>query len=79
MLMNNMRKKELIYLVMSKIKEREDFINMKKTCKFLYYNKNVLDIYKKICNVDLIIHDFYLTLLIFLECYARIYQRVNQI
>ena len=50
--------KELIYLVMSKIKEREDFINMKKTCKFLYYNKNVLDIYKKICNVDLIIHDF---------------------
>ena len=33
--------KELIYLVMSKIKEREDFINMKKTCKFLYYNKNV--------------------------------------
>ena len=56
--------KELIYLVMSKIKEREDFINLKKTCKFLYYNKNVTDIYKKICNVDLIIHDFYLTLLI---------------
>ena len=62
---------ELIYLVISKIKNREDFINLKKTCKFLYLNKNVDDIYKKICNVDLIIHDFYLTLLLSLPYFHK--------
>lgn len=62
---------ELIYLVISKIRNREDFINFKKTCKFFYFNKNVSDIYKKICNVDLIIHDFYLTLLLSLPYFHQ--------